>query len=887
MVAAVMGALEVSRRPPGAAAEPSPSKGNEKSTLDQTTLLQTLEELGAETPGGDLQSLPSLETLVADRTRSAGAGLDPQSAQRLGFVDNVFRTLGSTCDVSEVMAPSLASLRVPLAHLSLREPEFFAETGHPAREVIDTLSTLVSSDQRISPGLQKRVAGVVERLNQSFARDGSAFETARTELGQLAAQRDSAVEKNIERLIEGLEGQEKLARAQQRVGSLLWDHISERETPRPIIDLLERGWRASLVQLALREGVDSIAWREEEALIADLQKSWERHCQGGLEDGDLGELRLRLKALGNRISQANPGTAEHEAPLEALYASLAGRLPAETVRYEEVAPAPDTAPPSSVRVENLPKLRRWLKRVQDLEVGARLRYRTKTGEARRMRLVWISEDHERFAFVNEQGQKIADLSAIQLARQLSRVVQPLNTVDALQAVDRSVYDTLEGAQKTLSRALNQDAVTKLINGDAMRGQIRRCLRHAHRHDSEHALLLIDVDNFALVNEVFDETSGDQLLLDFAQFLSQRNDQRTLTARLGDDDFALLLTHRDLDDAREVADTVRAEVAARSFNVGEDTVSFTISIGIAPLTQASESADSVLGYARDALGIAKSQGRNQVVAYDENQQERLRYQQEREETQKRLEDAISTNALALRAQPIVQSAVAGNEGPSHHYEVLLALRGADGQLTSPQDFIITAERFGYATQVDCWVLKEAFAWISSLVDRQKYVPQLSINLSGASITSDEFLDFVLEQISEYGVGTNRLVFEITETGSIENLTKAADFVRTLKNIGCQFSLDDFGTGLASHTYLKELPVDYVKIDGSFISDVNENKTDFAMAKSITDLAHFLGQKTIAECVENLDVVPSLREIGVDYLQGWGIGMPRLLSDIVEELPDLET
>jgi len=189
-------------------------------------------------------------------------------------------------------------------------------------------------------------------------------------------------------------------------------------------------------------------------------------------------------------------------------------------------------------------------------------------------------------------------------------------------------------------------------------------------------------------------------------------------------------------------------------------------------------------------------------------------------------------------------------------------------------------------VDRWVVHEAFSWISQLMDDQKVVPDLSINLSGGSVTDNSFMEYLFEQISEFGVGTSKLCFEITETGTISNLVKAADFVRAFRNIGCKFSIDDFGTGLASHNYLRELPVDYVKIDGSFVTGIHKNRTDYAMVRSINDLAHFLGQETIAESVENEEIVEKLGDIGVDYLQGWGIGHPKLLADVAAELSSLE-
>jgi EAL domain-containing protein (putative c-di-GMP-specific phosphodiesterase class I) len=291
-------------------------------------------------------------------------------------------------------------------------------------------------------------------------------------------------------------------------------------------------------------------------------------------------------------------------------------------------------------------------------------------------------------------------------------------------------------------------------------------------------------------------------------------------------------------------------------------------------------------AHDAMKQAKDQGRNRVVVFEENAQLAESYQSEQAQARAEIEGTIETDRFVLRAQPIVQTSIDSGSAVSLHYELLLTLTEPDGSLTSPLEFIETAERYGYMSMVDRWVVKEAFGWISLLIDRQKVVPNISINLSGSSVTDDAFMEYLLEQISEFGVGTNRLCFEITETGTISNLVKAADFVRTFRNIGCKFSIDDFGTGLASHNYLRELPVDYVKIDGSFIKDISENRNNYAMARSINDLAHFLGQETIAESVESDAIIKSLREIGVDYLQGWGVGKPKILTEVTEELSGIE-
>ena len=291
-------------------------------------------------------------------------------------------------------------------------------------------------------------------------------------------------------------------------------------------------------------------------------------------------------------------------------------------------------------------------------------------------------------------------------------------------------------------------------------------------------------------------------------------------------------------------------------------------------------------AENAVRKAKEDGRNKVVQFRDAEWQADEYKSREAASIAKIEKTLETDSFVLRAQPIVRNRGDVKSARVYHYEVLLGLRAENGELESPQDFIVDAERFGYMVDVDRWVINQVFTWISQQMDEQKQIPYLAINISGTSISDDNFMDYLLEQISEYGVGTNRICFEITETGTISNMIKAGDFVRQLKNIGCRFAIDDFGTGLASHNYLRELPVDLLKIDGTFISKIHENDRDYAMVKSINDLAHFLGQETIAEFVENDAIIEKLREIGVDYLQGWGVGKPILFEDLSKTLEALE-
>lgn len=901
MYDAVISALNTTRgalTPLNTGAEGEGSEGDPgaapRTVIPAEQLLGVLQALQARQQGqaaaASLADLPPLETLVREQAApGAPATLGGEGANRLDFVDNVFHTLHNNFEVSADMVPSLAKLRVPLARLSLREPRFFAQPEHPAHRVLDKLSFLASADHTVSRALQNKVAALVDRLATGYAADSSVFAEVQGELDELISQQDRIVKRSIGHVISGLEGQERFIGAQRRVEQLLETQLDRDSVPAAVMDLLNQGgWRSALVRLALGEGEDSTAWREETALLSSLLDSLKKAARGDLEDRERREMQHRLKALGTRLQQSNPGSVAHEPALDRLHAVLSAEAPLTSTVYESRAPS--RGAPEQERVAQLPRLRRWLQRAQALEPGVRLRCRDRDGQQRHMRLAWVSEDRNRFAFVNERGQKIAELSAVQLARQLSRGARSPTPVDTMSVLDQSMYETLEGAQKTLSFERNRDSLTQLINGESLLCQLDRSLGHARARRSEHAFLVLNIDNFALVNEVFDETSGDEVLGEFAQLLGQLNEHRALTARIQGDEFGILLTHYNVEEARKLADKIRRDIAGSSIRIGQEAVSFTVSIGITAVNRASGSAESVLEQARGAVKIAKDRGRDQTVVFDIDRQEVHDYRTAREESQRQFDEALSANRLVLRAQPITQSAADGREDESrrlHHYEILLSLKGEDGKPQSPLDFIRSAERFGYVTRVDRWVVRETFAWISRLMDMQKEAPQISINLSGTSITDNDFLDYTLEQISEYGVGTSKLCFEITETGVIDNLPRAADFVRTLKNIGCKFSLDDFGTGLASYEYLKELPLDYVKIDGMFITNIGDNPTDFAMAKSINDLAHFLGQKTVAECVENLDTVPALRKIGIDYLQGWGIAPPRELGEIIDELADIKT
>ncbi|MFC1578807.1 DUF1631 family protein [Pseudomonadota bacterium] len=818
------------------------------------------------------------------------AGLTAESLNQLDLVDNLFGTIKSQLDVTADLKPALGELHIPLAKLALLDQRFFLDRNHPARTTLDKLAQLANSANFPNKALEARIANIVEDIVNNYDDEGAVFDAALKKIEKLTVQQERALSRNVERVVRIQEGQEKLHRAQHSVDKAIAERIGNAAAPRVLVDLVENGWRDLLVLTHVKEGPDSKAWSEHLKTLDQLNLWLSQHEQGDAGDDLLMQRGLEagtlIDMIGQQLATALPTNVSHQAVLQELQDIVAGKKEVEFVDRSDHS---DTAPePAEVRarIEDLPRLRRWVKRVEQLDKDTWLTYRDKNGRRVRIQLAWISEERDRFIFVNERGQKVADLSAIQLARQLSKGMQPPAPADRLSVVDKSLYETLEHVQKTLSFSRNHDSLTKLINRDTLLDQMQRALRHAQTRHAQHAVLYLNIDQFKLVNEVYDRVHGDQVLLEFARLLAQLHGKKSSSARLGSDNFAVLLLDRDMEQAMHLAEKIRHDIETSSVDIEGEHISFTVSIGVAPIREHSPDVTTILDSARTAMHHAKEEGRNRVVPFIEDRTAASSYTQEKQRVKRDLEQAVATDRFVLQAQPIVQTRIRDDVVENQHFELLLGIANKDGSLASPSTFIASAERYGFMTLVDRWVVREAFRWISQLMDAQKVIPSLSINLSGMSVTDDGFMDYLFEQISEYGVGTSRVCFEITETGTISNLIKAADFVRAFRNIGCKFSIDDFGTGLASHNYLRELPVDYVKIDGSFVVDIHNSRNDYAIARSINDLAHFLGQETIAESVENDQIVDKLREIGVDYLQGWGVGRPRLLAEVAQDLSTIE-
>ena len=427
----------------------------------------------------------------------------------------------------------------------------------------------------------------------------------------------------------------------------------------------------------------------------------------------------------------------------------------------------------------------------------------------------------------------------------------------------------------LSWQASHDPLTGLYNRREFENRLGEAIASAQNEEHQHALCYLDLDRFKIVNDTCGHAAGDQLLKQITQLLSQQIRSADILARLGGDEFGFLLYQCPLDVASKIANNLRQWIEDFRFTWKKQTFAIGVSIGIVEITSSSNSIEGLLNAADAACYVAKANGRNCFHIYQDNDVELSKNLGERQWIA-RLNQALVEDRFCLYVQKIVSIK---NSTEKDRYEILLRLQDQTGKLIAPGVFIPAAERYNLMPAIDRWVVSHFFANYELYCQENQNSAMANaiyaINLSGTSISSKMFRHFLKEQFARFKIAPETICFEITETAAISNLAIAEKFIRELKQLGCLIALDDFGSGMSSLNYLKNLSVDYLKIDGSFVKNIVSDRLDLATVEYFNHIAQIMKIKTVAEFVEDRAILRKLEEIEVNYAQGYGIERPKPL------------
>jgi len=824
----------------------------------------------------------------------SGANRNKQvSSDQLDLVDiveDLFNLMYKTDELDEEVRIWIRQLRIPLLKVILNEPEFLNNDQHPARQVIDQLVQIGSVDRVSNKSLERTVKKHIDHIVSEYDQNNEIFATVSSTLKKLIDRQEHAFKRNAERVAKTYEAQEKLVFAKHHVLSKLVQLLVGRPIPSVTLDLVNEGWRSLLVITCVREGIHSDDLNEFLMLLEAIVM-WTQSHDKSSEVGDEFELDLEapaiLELISQQLSNSSAGIIKHDTLLDELKGLLFGEREPTLITIEEsdlgfditleIEPTsvPGKGEPSTeTHISTIPNNSRWLERVKNMKVGDWVENQDEHKKVKRMRLIWTADDAYKFVFVNHQGMKEIEFDIEGLVQQLDTGTTVLVDENEISFVDKSLFNTVQTVYEQMAFRATHDPLTELIERHEFEKYLNRALTKSKKNSSTHALCYIDVNQFSIINNNHGYEVGDALLKAIAIRLN-KSLANHVVARIGGNEYGVLLNDCNEHEAITATEKLRISINNQPFEIDKKSLDMNISIGFEMISSESLNVTTILKHANLACLTSKQNSGNKVVEYQEDDSDQVHHESLMHWVE-RVDEDLASDSLLVRCQKIAP--VGNTVSDSPHYEILLGVLDDDGHLTSPEPFIEAAEQFNRMPKVDRWVVTSALDWMEKNQAKVSKLHGFSINLSGHSINDNDFLPFLLGKIKNSSIPSEKICFEVTETATISSLNYAADFINEVKKTGCKFSLDDFGTGLASYEYLQKLPVDYLKIDGIFIKDIVSNKNNYAMVKSINELGHFLGKETIAEFVENDQILEILKEIGVDHAQGYGIEKPILLNTL---------
>lgn len=811
----------------------------------------------------------------------------PQQRDALEVVDGLLESVRDDGYLPLAFSHWVDRLEVPFSKLATEDAEFLdtsATPMHPALRLLDGLAelgSLADAGDGMDPAVQQKVDKLLGQVARDYDGGPAVFEHALEEIEPLLKRQRRSFHGALQRVARQSEGSYRLVRARRDVMRELGTRLSGRDVPELVLKLLNPGWRNLLVHCQLRHGIDSEEWRTQIELVDRLTTA----LAAGKVERSEAEMLIASVSEGLESIAFDPG---RRGPLiESLQKALLGEAEAgpsvqmqpenaaSLLGLEDQLPDPEPKPEGIDDAEDRRKWELWRERAKELQVGTWLSEQEDTGRSRILTIAWIGEDHSAFTLINRKGVKVHDYDLKDLVAGLHEGRLAILDEADQPLTERASQRMLQNMHNQLAYQATHDALTGLMNRKEYERRVEQAVVQAETSDVEHAVLFFDLDQFKVINNTSGHDAGDELLRALVPRLRHElRSVRSVLARLGGDEFGVLLERCSREEGEALAQALRRSISEFRFEWGEREYAVTASVGFVPFRNDGRDAATLMQQADQACYAAKDGGRNRVQVFDV-QDRQLAARRGVMEWVAEVDRILKEDRIRLTAQRIAPIGQ-GGDGPSH-YEVLMTVLDEKGKPMPPLDFITAAETYNRMPTVERWIVAHALEWMAMHMEWLEEVHGFSINLSGSSLNDEGFLNFCVSELQRTRVPTSKITFEITETTAITSMEGARRFMRRLNDLGCTFSLDDFGTGLASYSYLRNLEVDFVKIDGVFVKDLIDNPADYAVVKSVNEIAHFMGKQTIAECVENEAILERLREIGVDYAQGWGIEKPRALID----------
>ena len=814
--------------------------------------------------------LPYAGKVVQELT-AAGALPAGREAEVQGSVD-VFSTLVSAMDaepsIPAQIKPYFRRLEEPLLKLAIQDPDFFNSPRHPAHRAlnaIDRLSLVSTDDGQVKDeNLLKLINRWTERIRTEAATNPGIYDEARAQLERVLEPLLRARLARIARLQEALEGWQKTSQAKRSVTRSIMERVGGKPVPVVVLDVLNTGWRNFLTRVLLRNTDDanekSHAWQALDQLLDWLGADSEAEIHGD-------QAHHLLQYVDTQLALVSADREEQERVVDrlaehVLYAGDRSKLTYTTLKPSgaNAADAPALSEEASRQVDQL--------RVGDWFIAEKF--------SEPLNLAWIGDDPPCYVFANYRGVKKFDAKPGELVSML--VDGSFKPTDSLQLplMDRSFSSMVQHMHRSLMRQAILDPVTGIIRQKELMRRIRRVWLRAGTGAFGFAIGVMDFEDLRLYQSELDDEGRDALLVQLAEYLKTGLPDPELFARCGERIFAFMIKADNHEAALDRAENLITQVNKFGFQWKGENYPLTANIGLAWSVDWLDP-DGLYTKADEACISSKHQGRNQIVMYREdeliNQLEGgLVY------WASHINSVLAGGHLTLRCQPIMP--IGNVTGDPAHFEILLGTPADSVETINVGEFVASVERLKRGSELDRWVLGMVFDWIRRHPDAFESVGSFCVNISGQSIGNKGFFDFVVGELGKGDIPGHKLIFELTESAAIDSFTHAEEFVRHLRRYGCRFSLDDFGVGFSSYSYLRKLKVDFLKIDGSFIRDMLRNEVDVALVSSMNETSRFLGIKTIAESVENEETLDKLRELGVDYVQGYHTGRPMFIDDLLK-------